>query len=131
MEQQTFKWRRSDVILAAALSSLAIWNLWAHFVRGVFRLDVEIRPHLRLEVGVGALLLFCAIRFYRYAQQRDSLGFRLLAISLVHAVADSFTMPGNQVAIALATPRQQLAAGQGLLGVTIPRTWGGAGIGIR
>ena len=83
MEQQTFKWRRSDVILAAALSSLAVWNLWAHFVRGVFRLDVEIRPHLRLEVGVGALLLFCAVRFYRYAQQRDSLGFRLLAISLV------------------------------------------------
>src|SRR5438270_2361550 len=83
MEQQTFKWRRSDVILAAALSSLAVWNLWAHFVRGVFRLDVEIRPHLRLEVGVGALLLFCAVRFYRYDQQRDALGFRLLAISLV------------------------------------------------
>lgn len=40
----------------------------------------------------------------------------LLAISIVHAVADSFTMPGNQVGVAVATPRHQLAAGQGLLG---------------
>ena len=38
----------------------------------------------------------------------------LLAISLAHAVADSFTMPANQVAIATATPPEQLAAGQGL-----------------
>lgn len=38
----------------------------------------------------------------------------LLAVSLVHAVADAFTMPANQVAIATATPPDQLAAGQGL-----------------
>lgn len=38
----------------------------------------------------------------------------LLALSLVHAVADAFTMPANQVAVATATPPEQLAAGQGL-----------------
>lgn len=38
----------------------------------------------------------------------------LLAVSLVHAVADAFTMPANQVAVATATPPEQLAAGQGL-----------------
>ena len=38
----------------------------------------------------------------------------LLAVSLVHAIADAFTMPANQVAIATATPPEQLAAGQGL-----------------
>jgi len=38
----------------------------------------------------------------------------LLAISLVHAIADAFTMPANQVAVATATPPEQLAAGQGL-----------------
>lgn len=42
----------------------------------------------------------------------------LLVLSLVHAVADSFTMPGNQVAIAIAAPRHRLAAAQGLLGAT-------------
>lgn len=38
----------------------------------------------------------------------------VLLISLVHAVADSFTLPANQVAIATATPPEQIAAGQGL-----------------
>jgi DHA1 family multidrug resistance protein-like MFS transporter len=42
----------------------------------------------------------------------------VLAVSIVHATADSFTMPGNQVAVALSTPPEQLAAGQGLLGAT-------------
>jgi DHA1 family multidrug resistance protein-like MFS transporter len=40
----------------------------------------------------------------------------LLLISLVHACADSFTMPGNQIAVAMSSPPDQLAAGQGLLG---------------
>lgn len=38
----------------------------------------------------------------------------VLLISLVHAVADAFTLPANQVAIATASPADQLAAGQGL-----------------
>jgi DHA1 family multidrug resistance protein-like MFS transporter len=42
----------------------------------------------------------------------------VLVVSIVHATADSFTMPGNQVAVALSTPPEQLAAGQGLLGAT-------------
>jgi DHA1 family multidrug resistance protein-like MFS transporter len=42
----------------------------------------------------------------------------VLLVSIVHATADSFTMPGNQVAVALSTPPEQLAAGQGLLGAT-------------
>jgi MFS family permease len=42
----------------------------------------------------------------------------LLAVSLVHAVADSYTMPGNQVAAALGSPPEHLSAAQGLLGAT-------------
>ncbi|MEM7140500.1 MAG: MFS transporter, partial [Actinomycetota bacterium] len=38
----------------------------------------------------------------------------LLAVSLLHAIADSFTMPANQVAVARASPPDQIAAGQGL-----------------
>ena len=45
----------------------------------------------------------------------------LLAVSLVHAVADSFTMPSNQVAAALGSPPEHLSAAQGLLGATGPR----------
>ncbi len=42
----------------------------------------------------------------------------LLAVSLIHAVADSFTLPANQVAAAMAAPRQDASSGQGLLGAT-------------
>jgi DHA1 family multidrug resistance protein-like MFS transporter len=38
----------------------------------------------------------------------------VLAVSLVHAIADAFTMPANQVAIAVASPREQVATAQGL-----------------
>lgn len=57
----------------------------------------------------------------------DVLGI-LLAMSLVHATADAFTMPGNQVAVAMATPRHELAAGQGLLGATGLATAGAVGL---
>jgi MFS family permease len=40
----------------------------------------------------------------------------LLVVSVVHAVADSFTMPANQVAVAMSCPPEHVAAGQGLLG---------------
>ena len=40
----------------------------------------------------------------------------VLAIAAVNAIADAFTMPGNQVAVAFSTPPEQIAVGQGLLG---------------
>ena len=40
----------------------------------------------------------------------------LLGVSIVHAVADSFTMPGNQVSAALASPPEDISSAQGLLG---------------
>jgi MFS transporter, DHA1 family, multidrug resistance protein len=42
----------------------------------------------------------------------------LLAVSIIHAIADSFTMPGNQVSAALASPSEQASSAQGLLGAT-------------
>jgi MFS family permease len=42
----------------------------------------------------------------------------LIVVSGLHASADAFTMPGNQVAVAMSTPPEQLATGQGLLGAT-------------
>jgi MFS family permease len=42
----------------------------------------------------------------------------LLVVSIVHAIADSFTMPGNQVSAALASPPEYASSAQGLLGAT-------------
>ena len=47
----------------------------------------------------------------------DSLVFIMLILA-IHSVADGFTMPANQVAIAQASPPEHLAAGQGLFGAT-------------
>ncbi len=40
----------------------------------------------------------------------------IIIFSGIHAVADAYTMPANQVAMAIASPPEQIAAGQGLLG---------------
>jgi MFS family permease len=40
----------------------------------------------------------------------------VIGVSAVHAVADAFTLPSNQVAVAMASPPDQVATGQGLLG---------------
>jgi MFS family permease len=42
----------------------------------------------------------------------------LIVVSGIHAVADAYTMPANQVAVAMASPPDQIATGQGLLGAT-------------
>jgi diguanylate cyclase (GGDEF)-like protein len=78
-EEHGFHW--SDLALVAIAAGLAVHNYVAHVDDGVFQLQVG-RPHLEMEVGVAGLLLFCAFRFWQVARQRDSLGFRLLAVSL-------------------------------------------------
>jgi DHA1 family multidrug resistance protein-like MFS transporter len=52
----------------------------------------------------------------------------LIVLSGVHAGADAFTMPANQVAIALAAPREQAAAAQGLFGAIGLATAGAVGL---
>jgi MFS family permease len=42
----------------------------------------------------------------------------LAALVAIHSVADGFTMPANQLAIARASPPDRIASGQGLLGAT-------------
>ena len=60
---------------------LALWSLRSHIVNGVFRPDVHL-SHVRLEIGLAALLLYCSCAFTCYAHRRNSLAFRMLAFSL-------------------------------------------------
>ena len=39
-------------------------------------------PYIDISVGIGALLLYCAYRFFKLGRQRDAMGYRLLGISL-------------------------------------------------
>ena len=52
-----------------------------HWQNGTFTLGHE-DGHLELEVLLAAILLWSAIRFYRFGRQRDFLGFRLIALAL-------------------------------------------------
>jgi MFS transporter, DHA1 family, multidrug resistance protein len=53
----------------------------------------------------------------------------LLGVSIVHALADSFTMPANQVSAALASPPELISSAQGLLGATGLAAAGLTGLG--
>src|SRR5215469_7778374 len=80
--RERFRLRWYDVALAVAGVALTLWSLWHHMVGAVFHNDITVLPHIRLELGTAALLLYCSLRFYLYAHQRNSLAFRMLALAL-------------------------------------------------
>ena len=59
---------------------LAGWNLREHMAAEAQ--SGATLPHARLEVCIALILLYCSLRFYFYAHQRNSLAFRMLAVSL-------------------------------------------------
>jgi diguanylate cyclase (GGDEF)-like protein len=71
-----------DAALALVGTGLALLNLRAHMVMGAFLEKAEPQLYSRLEVGLAAILLYCSLNFYLYAHRRNSLAFRMLAISL-------------------------------------------------
>src|ERR1700688_499722 len=82
MGRQKFRVRWYDVALGGAGIGLAIWNLRAQTVGGVFHPESLSNPHLPLDIGLGVVLLYCSFYFYRYAHRKNSLAFTFLAISL-------------------------------------------------
>src|SRR5438309_8552975 len=80
--RERFRLQIYDVILAVAGVAVALWNLKAHMVGGIFRPEVLPNPDFRLEVGLAAVLLYCSFYFYRYAHRRNSLAFKLLATAV-------------------------------------------------
>ncbi len=80
--RERFRLRWYDVVVFAAGAALAFWNVRAHMAGGAFRPDVLPQPHLRLEVGLALVLLYSSGYFYLHAHRKNSLAFRLLALSL-------------------------------------------------
>lgn len=77
-----FQLKWYDLALALAGTVLAYLNLRAHMVGGVFSDKPAPLSYYRLEVGLAAILLYCSFHFYFYAHRRNSLAFRMLALSL-------------------------------------------------
>src|SRR5438874_13450194 len=79
--RERFRLRWYDLTIAGGGVALALWNLREHLVNGVFQLNIT-NLHLRLEVGLGAVLLYCSFDFFRYSQRKNSLAFKLLATAV-------------------------------------------------
>src|SRR5712691_6674278 len=79
--RERFRLRWYDLAIAGGGAALALWNLREHFVNGVFQLNIT-NLHLRLEVGLGAVLSDCSFDFFRYSQRKNSLAFKLLATAV-------------------------------------------------
>jgi diguanylate cyclase (GGDEF)-like protein len=80
--REKFVLRWEDVALGLAGITLAWWNVRAQIAGGVFRPDTSATPRLPLDVGMGVVLLYCSFYFYRHAHRKNSLAFKLLAVSL-------------------------------------------------
>lgn len=80
--KERFRLRWYDLALGGAGTLLALWNLRMHYVAGAFRAEAVPPPHFSLELGLAVVLLYSSFQFYRYAHQKSSLAFNLLAISL-------------------------------------------------
>ena len=80
--RERFRLRWYDAAVGGAGALLALWNLRMHYIGGSFRPEVSPPPHYSLELGLAVVLLYSSFQFYRYAHQKSSLAFNLLAISL-------------------------------------------------
>jgi diguanylate cyclase (GGDEF)-like protein len=80
--RERFRLRWYDVLIGLVGVGLVLWNLRDHLVNGVFRNEIVSPLHGHLELGTALLLLYCSFTFYYFAHQRNSLAFRMLALSL-------------------------------------------------
>src|SRR5205807_4617245 len=69
--RERFRLRWYDLAIAGGGAALALWNLGEHFVNGVFQLNIT-NLHLRLEVGLGAVLLYCSFDLDRKSTRLNS-----------------------------------------------------------
>src|SRR5581483_8220681 len=80
--RERFRLQGYEIVISVIGAGLALWNVKAHVINGVFRPEVVTNPHFRLEIFLAAVLLYSSLYFYRHAHRRNSLAFRLLAMSL-------------------------------------------------
>src|SRR6266403_1242219 len=81
--RESFRLRWYDAALALVGIGLALWNVRDHIVNGVFQSALALPlHHVRLEIAIAFLLLYCSFTFYRVAHHRNSLAFHMLALGL-------------------------------------------------
>jgi MFS family permease len=98
----------SQLFIGATLSLFSVPMLVIPPFGG--RLAQRIGPLRVMVVSIGTAIA-CMVAYGVFPQ----LALMAVVVAL-HSIADAFTMPANQLAIARASPPDQIASGQGLLG---------------
>lgn len=100
----------SQRYIALTLTLFAIPMLFVPIYGG--RLAQRLGPLRVTAWSLGVAIPFMTL----YGELTDLAALGVLCV--VHAIADSFTMPALQLGIAQASPRRHLGSGQGLVGAT-------------
>ncbi len=80
--REKFRWLWQDSIFIMAALALVYWSMRVHVLDSAFLPDQAWTPPRRIEAGVAAVLLYCAIYFYRWAYRKSSLAYSLLSVAL-------------------------------------------------
>lgn len=80
--REKFRLRWYDFAVALGGFGLAYWNFYRHVPDSVLHLQTPLSI-FRLETFLGLVLLYCAYQFFRYSQQKGSLAFTLLFVSVL------------------------------------------------
>jgi MFS family permease len=100
----------SPLFIGATLSLFSLPMLFIPVLGG--RLAQRVGPLRVMLASIGTAIV-CMLLYGVF----ESL-WLLAGVVALHSIADGFTMPANQLAIARASPPDRMASGQGLLGAT-------------
>jgi MFS family permease len=100
----------SQLFIGATMSLFSLPMLFVPVFGG--RLAQRVGPLRVMVASIGAAIA-CMLGYGALEHL-----WLLAALVAIHSVADGFTMPANQLAIARASPPDRIASGQGLLGAT-------------
>lgn len=98
----------SQLFIGATMSLFSLPMLFVPVFGG--RIAERVGPMRVLPLSLGVAIA-CMLGYGAF----DELWLLALVVA-IHSIADGFTMPANQLAIARASPPDQIASGQGLLG---------------
>lgn len=113
---EAFRLRWYEFVVAGICVGLAIWDqTLSTSVSGL-----EPNPHLRLEVGVAAVLAYSSFQFYLTARRRSSIAFRALSVALAFwAVLMLVSQFQPQLSSVIGIAGQFVAVPQMLLGIAM------------
>ena len=81
MDDGDYHFHWSDAAVAAGLVAFVGNSFWVHVRSGQFQMEAQ--PRIEVEAAIAAVVLYCAWRFFSAARSHESLGLKLLGVTLL------------------------------------------------